>query len=93
MGGCSSLNGQKVDGISTSYWLVSDKSPEFWMRLNQLGRSLIEKGGVSSHRLVALLRGWDAALVSGLLRKNTSISLFRSLWKKSQTSLICNDGA
>lgn len=93
MGGCSSLNGQKVDGISTSYWLASDKSPEFWMRLNQLGRSLIEKGDVSSHRPVALLRGWDAVLVSGLLRKNTSISLFRSLWKKSQTSLICNDGA
>ena len=101
MVGCSSLNGQKVPCIFTSHWLASDRSLEFWMKLNQLelfgreiwrGRSLL----LGRQPCGEVGRGgqwWCAILAQGTLRRNKSISLFRLLLKKSQISPIPNDGA
>ena len=101
MVGCSSLNGQKVPCIFTSHWLASDRSLEFWMKLNQLelfgreiwrGRSLLI-GRQPCGEVGRRGQWWCAILAQGTLRRNKSISLFRLLLKKSQISLIPNDGA
>ena len=98
--GCSSLNGQKVHCIVTSHWLASDRSLEFWLKLNQLELSSREVwrrrplligrepcGEVGEGGVVVCI------LAHGTLRRKKSISLFRLLLKKSQISLMPNDGA